>query len=188
MSLALVRAAQRSGIGLTLLPTLYMRSGFGAIGLREDQRRFASTPESVMRLLERVQAQSVALANVSVGVAVHSLRAAHETAIHELTTHAAGRALPIHIHIAEQTQEVQDCMTHTGQRPIDWLLGHMAVDARWNLVHATHTTAPELQAVSATGAAGPQDMGKVISALKAQLAGKADMGKVSALVKAALAK
>ena len=43
-------------------------------------------------------------------------------------------------------------------------------------------------AVSSTGVAGPQDMGKVIGALKAQLDGKADMGKVSALVKAALAK
>ena len=43
-------------------------------------------------------------------------------------------------------------------------------------------------AVASTGAAGPQDMGKVIGALKSQLAGKADMGKVSALVKAALAK
>ncbi len=43
-------------------------------------------------------------------------------------------------------------------------------------------------AVAATGATGPQDMGKVIGALKGQLAGKADMGKVSALVKAALAK
>jgi len=43
-------------------------------------------------------------------------------------------------------------------------------------------------AVAATGASGPQDMGKVIGALKPQLAGKADMGKVSALVKAALAK
>ena len=43
-------------------------------------------------------------------------------------------------------------------------------------------------AVTATGATGPQDMGKVIGALKGQLAGKADMGKVSALVKAALAK
>lgn len=42
-------------------------------------------------------------------------------------------------------------------------------------------------AVSSTGAAGPQDMGKVIGVLKPQLAGKADMGKVSALVKAALA-
>ena len=43
-------------------------------------------------------------------------------------------------------------------------------------------------AVATTGATGPQDMGKVIGALKGQLAGKADMGKVSALVKAALAK
>lgn len=38
------------------------------------------------------------------------------------------------------------------------------------------------------GASGPQDMGKVIGALKAQLAGKADMGMVSGLVKAALVK
>ena len=43
-------------------------------------------------------------------------------------------------------------------------------------------------AVSASGASGPQDMGKVIGILKPQLAGKADMGKVSGLVKAALAK
>jgi uncharacterized protein YqeY len=43
-------------------------------------------------------------------------------------------------------------------------------------------------AVASTGASGPQDMGKVIGVLKAQLAGKADMGKVSGLVKAALAK
>ena len=42
--------------------------------------------------------------------------------------------------------------------------------------------------VASTGATGPQDMGKVIGALKGRLAGKADMGKVSALVKAALAK
>lgn len=42
--------------------------------------------------------------------------------------------------------------------------------------------------ISSLGATGPQDMGKVIGALKAQLAGKADMGMVSGLVKAALAK
>jgi uncharacterized protein YqeY len=42
--------------------------------------------------------------------------------------------------------------------------------------------------ISDLGASGPQDMGKVIGALKAQLAGKADMGMVSGLVKAALAK
>lgn len=153
MSLALVRAAQRVGMGLTLLPTLYMRSGFGAPGLREDQRRFASTPNSVLRLVEGVQAQAGALAHVNVGVAVHSLRAADEAAIKEVAAFAANNGLPIHIHVAEQTQEVQDCLNHTGQRPIEWLLEHLPVNAHWNLVHATHTTPVELQAVGASGAA-----------------------------------
>ena len=44
------------------------------------------------------------------------------------------------------------------------------------------------KAIEASGASGPQDMGKVIALLKAELAGQADMGKVSGLVKAALQK
>jgi formimidoylglutamate deiminase len=152
MSLALVRAAQRTGIGLTLLPTLYMRSGFKATGLREDQRRFSSTPESVMRVVEQVQRQVKGDARINVGVAVHSLRAAAPAAMHELTVAAKEAGLPVHIHIAEQTQEVEDCLAHTGQRPIEWLLGNADVDARWNLVHATHATPAELQGVQGRGA------------------------------------
>ena len=157
MSLALVRAAQRVGMGLTLLPTLYMRSGFGAAGLRDDQRRFASTPDSVMRLVQEVQAQpetgGTQAAILNVGLAIHSLRAADEAAIQTLAAFAQQQQLPVHIHIAEQTQEVQDCITHTGQRPIEWLLNHVPVNAHWNLVHATHTTPAELQAVQRSGAA-----------------------------------
>ena len=153
MSLALVRAAQRVGMGLTLLPTLYMRSGFGAAGLREDQRRFASTPESLMRLVEGVQRQTRGLEQVNVGFAIHSLRAVAPTPLQEIAAFAQNGGLPVHIHIAEQTQEVQDCIAHTGQRPIEWLLEHAALDARWNLVHATHTTEAELKGVSERGAA-----------------------------------
>jgi formimidoylglutamate deiminase len=129
MSLALVRAAQRTGIGLTLLPTLYMRSGFKAAGLREDQRRFSSTPESVMRTVEQVLRQTQGDARINAGVAVHSLRAASPAALHELTTAAKEAGLPVHIHIAEQTQEVDDCLEHTGLRPIEWLLSNAGVDA-----------------------------------------------------------
>ena len=153
MSLALVRAAQRTGIGLTLLPTLYMRSGFKATGLREDQRRFSSTPGSVMRVVEQVRRQTQGDARIHVGVAVHSLRAAEPAALRELTAAAKQAGLPVHIHIAEQTQEVEDCIAHTGQRPIEWLLNNAEVDARWNLVHATHATAAELQGVQGKGAA-----------------------------------
>ena len=152
MSLALVRAAQQSGIGLTLLPTLYMRSGFAATGLRDDQRRFASTPESIARIVESVQRQTANDPRINVGVALHSLRAVPPTAFNELAIYAQTEKLPIHIHIAEQTQEVDDCLLHTGQRPIEWLLNHTAVDARWNLVHATHTTPQELAGIAQAGA------------------------------------
>lgn len=152
MSLALVRAAQRTGMGLTLLPTLYMRSGFTANGLREDQRRFASTPESIGRVIEAVQAQTQGDTRINVGVAIHSLRAVSPQALMELAAYAKQGGLPVHIHIAEQTQEVDDCLAHTRQRPIEWLLNHVEVDARWNLVHATHTTPHELAGVQARGA------------------------------------
>lgn len=153
MSLALVRAAQRAGLGLTLLPTLYMRSGFGATGLRDDQRRFASTPERIIRMVEALQAQVAATPLINVGLAVHSLRAADEGGIQELAAFAQTGGLPVHIHIAEQTQEVQDCIAHTTLRPIEWLLDKLPVNAHWNLVHATHTTKAELQGVADAGAA-----------------------------------
>lgn len=155
MSLALVRAAAATGIGLTLLPVLYMHSGFGAQagtgGLREDQRRFASTPDSVLRIAQAVN--QLDLPKVCAGLALHSLRAVDPAALRETTQAAALHGWPIHIHIAEQMQEVDDCITHHGQRPVAWLLDHAAVDPRWNLVHATHTTAQELAGIQSAGAA-----------------------------------
>ena len=152
MSMALVRAAQRSGIGLTLLPTLYMRSGFAADGLRPDQQRFASTPDSIARLVQDLQAHTRDMAHVNLGVALHSLRAVTPHALSALTAFADAQGLPIHIHIAEQPQEVRDCIAQTGQRPIDWLLSHAQLHDRWNLVHATHATQAELDGVRASGA------------------------------------
>jgi formimidoylglutamate deiminase len=150
MSLALVRAAQRTGMGLTLLPTLYLRSGFNATGLREDQRRFASTPDAVLRLAEGALAQGDA--RINAGLALHSLRAVDAAALQEVAAAAQARGMAIHIHIAEQMQEVNDCVAATGQRPVEWLLSHADVDARWNLVHATQATPAELQGVKRSGA------------------------------------
>ena len=144
MSLALVRAAQRTGIGLTLLPTLYMRSGFGAKGLREDQRRFASTPDSVLRIAQAVTQQHGGDGRITSGIALHSLRAVDEAALLEAAA-GAGRDMPIHIHIAEQQLEVDDCIARHGRRPIEWLLDKAPVDPRWNLVHATQSSTSELE-------------------------------------------
>ncbi|HYF17317.1 MAG TPA: formimidoylglutamate deiminase [Ramlibacter sp.] len=151
MAMALVRAARRAGIGLTLLPTLYMRSGFGARGLREDQRRFASTPDTVLRIAEAVRAEGDA--SVTAGIALHSLRAVEEGALREAAQAARAAGLPVHLHIAEQQLEVDDCRARHGRRPIEWLLENARLDAHWNLVHATQATTAELQGVHETGAA-----------------------------------
>jgi formimidoylglutamate deiminase len=149
MSLALVQAAQDTGIGLTLLPVLYERAGFEAACLRDDQRRFATTVDDVIMLRDGVRALHAP--NVSAGAAIHSLRAAKASSILALVERLAGDASPIHIHIAEQTGEVDDCVAASGLRPIDWLARHVALDARWQLVHATHATAAEIDAVADTG-------------------------------------
>lgn len=150
MSAALARAAQDTGMGLTILPVLYERAGFAQPVLREDQRRFATDVSRVLQLRDTIRAWK--LPNVDAGVAIHSLRAASAVSIHELVRACASDAAPIHLHIAEQTSEVADCLAATGLRPIEWLTREVALDARWQLVHATHTTPEEIDAVAATGA------------------------------------
>ena len=153
-----IRAAARdTGIGLTLLPTLYQAADFGGVPLRADQRRFrATTAEFLDAIGRRLTADRAAGATaVRTGAAFHSLRAVSIETIREATAHlrALDPALPIHIHVAEQRREVRACERATGARPIDWLMRAGVVDDRWCLVHCTHATRAELTAVAEAGAA-----------------------------------
>ena len=164
MSQALIDAAQDSGIGLTLLPVLYERAGFTQAALRDEQRRFGTDVDQVVALRDGVRriARSLPQAQLNAGVAIHSLRAARPESIAALARRVADDDGPVHLHIAEQTGEVDDCLAATGQRPIEWLcsgLGQgrgqgsaVSIDGRWHLVHATHATRAEIDAVAATGA------------------------------------
>jgi formimidoylglutamate deiminase len=150
MCRVLVQAAQATGIGLTILPVLYQRAGFGQAGLRPEQRRFATTVHSVLALRDSVRALKAP--QVHAGVAVHSLRAAPAASIQALAKQVHDDAGPVHIHVAEQMAEVQDCVQSTGRRPIEWLTQEAKLDARWHLVHATHSTPAEIDAVARSGA------------------------------------
>ncbi|PJI97224.1 formimidoylglutamate deiminase [Acidovorax sp. 69] len=153
LSQALLRAARNAGMGITLLPVLYQTSGFAAKPPRADQARFIRSTDNMLSLLERLapatQAQGAVL-----GLAPHSLRAVPpeslSAAVQGLT--ALNPKAPIHIHIAEQTQEVDDCLAWSNRRPVQWLLEHAPVDERWCLVHATHMTPDEYAAAARTGA------------------------------------
>ena len=150
LSWALADAADEAGIGLTLLPVLYECAGFTQSALRDDQRRFATTPADVIALHRAAQRSGRRLLNA--GVAIHSLRAARAASIHELERLAGNVEGAIHIHVAEQTAEVDDCLAATGARPIEWLLREGLLDVRWQLVHATHALPAEIEGVAASGA------------------------------------
>ncbi|MEO8634347.1 MAG: formimidoylglutamate deiminase [Gemmatimonadales bacterium] len=148
LSWALADAAADTGIGLTVLPVLYERAGFRESVLRDDQRRFATSAESVLRMQRALRESR--RPELRAGVAIHSLRAASPESIRRLL--ASVEDIPIHIHVAEQTAEVDESFAATGARPIDWLARHVALDARWHLVHATHSTTAEIAAVASAGA------------------------------------
>ena len=149
-SLALIEAAQETGIGLTLLPTLYMTGGFDGRPLAERQRRFGTTVDSYLKLLE--QLRKMENSTLRIGIALHSLRAVPEGAMKTVLAGHGLQSPPIHLHVAEQIGEVQDCLAIRDARPVEWLLDHAPVDARWCLVHATHVTADEIRGIARAGA------------------------------------
>ncbi len=140
MSERIVAAADASGIGLTLLPVLYRQGGFLGRPPSAGQRRFLNTRDSYARLME------TKVPGGAIGIAPHSLRA---LALDDLRWAAATwRGQPAHIHVSEQTREVEECLAAHHQRPIDLLLDTVDVDAHWCLVHATHADAQELVRIS----------------------------------------
>lgn len=153
LSLALLRAAKKVGIGFTLLPVLYQTSGFGGLPPNEGQRRFIRSTESMLGLLESLKPRCDAQ-GARLGLAPHSLRAVPPDALRDALEglRRIDATAPVHIHIAEQTKEVDDCIAWSGQRPVEWLLDHAPVDARWCLVHATHMSDAEYQRAAASGA------------------------------------
>lgn len=154
LSERLVAAAATAGIGLTLLPVLYERSGFGKQPPRPEQRRFVASPEDVLDMLEELRTVHPGHARLRYGLAPHSLRAVSLESLNRLAEglDAIDASAPIHIHVAEQTAEVADSLASLGARPVTWLLDHFGVNARWCLVHATHMSAEESIRVAGSGA------------------------------------
>ncbi|MET3523692.1 formimidoylglutamate deiminase [Mesorhizobium abyssinicae] len=150
MAERIAAAAGATGIALTLLPVFYAHSSFGGAAPNEGQRRFINDVERFGRLLEKSRESVRSLDQAVVGVAPHSLRAATLDELNAVTAMAPDG--PIHIHIAEQTKEVEDCIAWSGARPVEFLLGHAEVDRRWCLIHATHMTETETVCMGESGA------------------------------------
>jgi formimidoylglutamate deiminase len=154
MSERIVAAAQATGIGLTHLPVLYGYGGFGGQPAGSGQRRFLNDVDGFLRLINRLLQRHRKNPQIRVGIAPHSLRAVTAEMLKAVVAglDSFDGTAPIHIHIAEQVKEVQDCRAWSNQRPVEWLLHHQPVGPRWCLVHATHMTEGETARLARTGA------------------------------------
>ena len=144
-------AAETSGIGLTLLPVLYQYGGCDGAPLAPGQIRFGNDIDRFAALHQRAAAIVGTLpADTGLGVAPHSLRAVNREGLGAALTLADCQ--PLHMHLAEQVAEVEEVLDAYGQRPVDWLLDHHAVDDRWCLIHCTQMTEDETVRLARTGA------------------------------------
>lgn len=143
-------AAEVTGVGLTLLPSLYMTGGFNGAPPTPGQGRFLNDPDRFLKLVARSREIVAGLADARVGIAPHSLRAVPPDALAQVV--AATADGPIHIHAAEQKKEVADGIAALGAPPVDWLLHNANIDARWCLIHATHMTPRETEGLARSGA------------------------------------
>ena len=150
MAEAIVEAARESGIGLTLLPTLYRFGGFGSAAPGHGQRRFINTPDDFEALVNASAHAVKAHDDARLGIALHSLRAVAPEDIARAMRLIDGA--PLHIHAAEQEKEVTDCIAWSGKRPVRWLLDTVGLDARWCVIHATHMDAGETRDLARSGA------------------------------------
>lgn len=153
MSDAILAAAGETGVALTMLPALYQHANFGGERLKFEQRRFRSTIDEYIGLLDALKSR-LETPDSRLGVAFHSLRAVDEAGIEEILSFRTmmDDSAPVHIHIAEQIKEVEDCIARSGARPIEWLYDHADVGPEWCLVHMTHASPMEQLRVAQSGA------------------------------------
>ena len=151
LSLRCVSSAEQAGIGITMLPTLYNFGGFGGQPPVPGQRRFVNGAERYLRIYETLHAVCANHPLRRLGISPHSLRAVTTELLKEVIA-GIDSTSPIHIHIAEQTKEVDDCVAWSSQRPVDLLLDSFDVSPRWTAIHATHMTESETARLAKSGA------------------------------------
>ena len=151
MSLRCFAAAQHAGIGITILPSLYAFGGFGGQDPVPGQRRFLNKAERFLKIVDNLSIQAGGSALRRVGISPHSLRAVTPDLLREVIAGLPSDA-PIHVHVAEQVKEVDDCLASHGLRPVELLMREFDLSDRWTAIHATHMTPAETAALARSGA------------------------------------
>lgn len=151
LGLRLIAAAKTVGIKISLIPIFYQNGGFGQTA-SPGQRRFLS--KDLADYLDLLQASIKAcglyeFATIACGP--HSLRAVEPSLIKTFAEHI-NDAMPFHLHVSEQKKEVEASLAYLGKRPVEWLTENMDLNDNYHLIHATHLTSSETDALAKSGA------------------------------------
>jgi formiminoglutamate deiminase len=138
MGLALIEAARRAGLRITLLDTCYLSAGFGKPP-EGPQVRFSDG--DVDGWVERLGALASPGDQVRVGGAYHSVRAVPLDQMKRYTT------APLHIHLSEQVAENEQCLAAYGMTPTQVFAEAGHLTANNTLVHATHLTDDDIRLI-----------------------------------------
>jgi formimidoylglutamate deiminase len=152
MAEAVIQAAQDVGIRLCLIRTAYVRAGYQQ-ELAPAQRRFCDPDlDPILADVQELQKRHAANPRLRIAVAAHSIRAVPLPQVQLLADFARAHALPFHMHVAEQRQELAECVAEYGQTPVALLAQAGVLGANFVAVHATHLTSAEVQALGQAGA------------------------------------
>ncbi|MCP4444996.1 MAG: formimidoylglutamate deiminase [Myxococcales bacterium] len=143
----MIRAAQDVGIRICLQRVLYQRAGLGK-ELEDGQERFCDARvEDGLADVENLLARYGDTPGVTIGVALHSVRALGLDWIREASDFAKKRGLPLHMHLSEQMRELEECNTEHGTTPVALMRDNGVLDKDFVAVHATHLCAEEVTAL-----------------------------------------
>ena len=145
----IARAARKVGIRLTLLHTAYHSNGPG-ISASPAQRQFIFPDAEAF--LEHVQTARAKIggAQIEHGVALHSIRACPREWMKPIAAYAKKEGLPIHVHAAEQTDELKMCQEAYGMSPIALLNSETVLGKQTTVVHGTHVSDLDIELLAQT--------------------------------------
>jgi formiminoglutamate deiminase len=132
---ALIAAAREEGIRITLIDACYLRGGLDGRPLEAEQLTFSDGDGDrwARRMDELIEGDGVRIA-----AAIHSVRGVDPESMRIVATYARERRMPLHIHLAEQPAEVEECMEIEGVTPTELLEREGILGPDLTAVHAIH--------------------------------------------------
>src|SRR2546430_6800905 len=133
LGVALIDAAREEGIRITLIDACYLRGGLDGRPLEAEQLSFSDGDADrwVRRVDELKEADGV-----RIGAAIPSVRAVGPESMRIVFTYAKERGAPLHIHLAEQPAEVEECLRVEGCTPAELLEREGILGPDLTAVHA----------------------------------------------------